>query len=234
MDRSVDEIILRPEGMFDDRPCILMFSGGRDSTIAAARLSKIGAKLCLVTISSGHLVGINRVRQRIQEMNSILPPSTRWLHIKQPTELRTDTSFYQKTCLPCHHSYVVASSVMAFRLSISNLAFGYAMYQSAWPEQSPMAISRLTNILARHQIGLLLPAYNIDSRARAEELLRQLGLSSESLEQKCLQQVSNVSLSEDALRRFAWDSGGSLDEELLGWRSKQQSGKNARSISCRL
>jgi len=35
--------------------------------------------------------------------------------------LKTDTSFYKQTCLPCHHSYVVASSVLAFRLRLSNI-----------------------------------------------------------------------------------------------------------------
>jgi hypothetical protein len=143
MDRGSQEGALTSEPMLDVGPCVVMFSGGRDSTIAAARLSKAGSELCLVTISSGHLVGIDRVRRRIQEMSSILAPSTRWLHVKQPTELKTDTSFYEMTCLPCHHSYVVASSVLAFRLAIPKLAFGYAAYQSAWPEQSPIAISRL-------------------------------------------------------------------------------------------
>lgn len=201
MDCRIEEGVLRSEPMLEVGPCIVMFSGGRDSTIAAARLSKAGSEVCLVTISSGHLFGIDRVRRRIREMGSILAPSTRWLHVKQPTELKTDTSFYQMTCLPCHHSYVVASSVLAFRLAIPKLAFGYATYQSAWPEQSPIAISRLTDILSRHGIGLLLPVYDIDSRARAEELLKEFSLSSESLEQKCLQQISNVSLSQEALKQ---------------------------------
>lgn len=181
-------------------PLILMFSGGRDSTIAAARLCHAGSALSLVTISSGHLVGIERVRSRIQEMGSILPSSTRWLHVRQPTALLTDTTFYEKTCLPCHHSYVVASSVLAYRFGVRKLAFGYTHYQSGWPEQSPMAVASLTSLLSRYGIELLLPAYDLDSRATAERELIQLGLSSASLEQKCLQQIQNVSLADEPLR----------------------------------
>ncbi|QPF92315.1 hypothetical protein [Bradyrhizobium commune] len=194
--------------------CAVMFSGGRDSTIAAARLSQAGTTTFLITISSGHLVGIQRVRQRIREMNAILPPSTRWLHVKQPMALKTDTSFYEKTCLPCHHSYVVASSVLAARLKIPNLAFGYASYQSSWPEQSPIAITRLSSILARHGIKLVLPAYDLISREEAEKTLQKLGLSSESLEQKCLQQVSNVSLSDDILRQQVDLWGSAIDASI--------------------
>ena len=201
MDSSVEGETAKSQSLLKDGPCVVMFSGGRDSTIAAARLSKIGSEMCLVTISSGHLIGIDRVRKRIREMESILAPSTRWIHVKQPTELRTDTSFYEMTCLPCHHSYVVVSSVFAFRLAIPNLVFGYAAYQSSWPEQSPLAISRLTAILQRHGIRLHLPAYDIDSRERAEELLSEFGLSSASLEQKCLQQIRNVSLIPEALEQ---------------------------------
>ncbi|WP_128089709.1 hypothetical protein [Bradyrhizobium viridifuturi] len=119
--------------------------------------------------------------------------------MRQPLELKTDTSFYELTCLPCHHSYVVASSVLAVRLRINELAFGYAKYQSAWPEQSPLAISRLTNLLSEYGIKLRLPAYDITSKVEADDLLREFGLTSASLEQKCLQQVRNVTLSEDAL-----------------------------------
>jgi len=128
--------------------------------------------------------------------------------------LKTDTSFYKQTCLPCHHSYVVASSVLAFRLNIPNLAFGYAKYQSSWPEQSPIAISRLSSILSRHRIRLLLPAYDLASRAEAEQELRDLGLSAESLEQKCLQQVSNVSLSDELLHQQVDLWGQAIDDSI--------------------
>ena len=195
-------------------PCIVMFSGGRDSTIAALRLNSQGTPVRLVTISSGHLLGIERVRGRIRELQRFLPPSTPWLQVRQPTDLRTDTSFYEMTCLPCHHSYVVVSGVLASLQKVSRLAFGYAKYQSDWPEQTPLAIERLASVLDRHRIRLELPAYDLLSREAAVSTLTELGLTGDSLEQKCIQQISNVTLPPDRLKQQVdlWER--SIDESM--------------------
>ena len=106
---------------------MLMFSGGRDSTLAALRLGELTDRpLTLVTITSSHLVGIDRVRRRLGELARLLPQESRWLNIRQPTELLTDTSFYDQTCLPCHHAYVVASAAISKSLALGTVALGYA------------------------------------------------------------------------------------------------------------
>jgi hypothetical protein len=176
-----------------------MFSGGRDSSIAAVRLAQQKVPLHLVTVTSGHLFGIANVRKRLTELRPLLPPSTKWLLVRQPHDLKTDTSFYEMTCLPCHHSYVVASCVIAAKHQAKRLAFGYARYQSNWPEQTPLAIDRLRVALSTHGITLDIPAYDLDSREKAIEVLKELGVSTASLEQKCIQQISNVTLAGDRL-----------------------------------
>ena len=178
-----------------------MFSGGRDSTLAALRLQKAGVPLGLVTVSSSHLVGIEKVKERLIELARLLPPETEWIQIRQPVDLRTDVSFYEQTCLPCHHAYVVVSGALARLAGAARLAFGYTMYQSAWPEQTPLAISRLRQVLARHAIGLELPTYDIETRDQALKELQDHGLSTEALEQKCLRQVTNVTLGAEDLER---------------------------------
>jgi hypothetical protein len=176
-----------------------MFSGGRDSTLAALRLNEAGQRLVLVTVTSGHLVGLDRVRRRLGEVARRLPPDTPWVRVRQPEELGTDTSFYDQTCLPCHHAYVVVSAVIARALGASRLAFGYAGYQSDWPEQTPLAVSRLAALLERHGIELVLPVYDLHSRDEAVAELTTRGFGSDSLEQKCLRQVFNVALDEARL-----------------------------------
>jgi hypothetical protein len=178
-----------------------MFSGGRDSTLAALRLHQRGIPIAMVTVTSNHLVGMERVLRRLTELSSILPAGTRWLQVRQPEELRTDTSFYEQTCLSCPHAYVVASAALASSLGACQLAFGYAGYQMDWPEQTPLAVGRLTDVLARHGISLELPVYDLASREAAIAELGQFGLSPDSLEQKCLRQVTNVALSEPRLRQ---------------------------------
>ena len=184
---------------FTTNQCVLMFSGGRDSTLAALRLHDQGYRLTLVTVSSDHLFGINAVRSRLREIRKILPADTEWRMIRQPEELRTDTSFYEKTCLPCHHAYVVVATAVGMFLNARALAFGYATYQNTWPEQTPMATTRLREVLFGVGIQLLLPVYDLASREQAQNELEGHGISRDSLEQKCVRQVNNVELSDEKL-----------------------------------
>lgn len=176
-----------------------MFSGGRDSTAAVVRLNERSMSQTLVTICSDHLVGINSVKKRLLELKRILPPQTEWRLIRQPRELMTDTSFYQKTCLPCHHGYVVVGAITAFALGAERLSFGYAGYQNTWPEQTPLAVETLSNTLAAYGITLDLPVYAVGSRSDVEAELIAAGLTPHALEQKCLQQVQNIELTPDVL-----------------------------------
>ena len=189
-----------PRDFGGNRHCVLMFSGGRDSTVAALRLNQLGYKLTLVTICSDHLYGIDAVRARLREIRGTLPLDTHWHLIRQPDELRTDTSFYEQTCLPCHHAYVVAAVAITRSLCAKALAFGYAGYQNTWPEQTPLAVSRLRHALGEQDIELLLPVYDLASREDAQTELEHHHLSVRALEQKCMQQVNNVALPPDRLR----------------------------------
>ena len=150
-------------------------------------------------------------------MRRYIPEGFPWLVIRQPEELKTDTSFYERTCLPCHHAYVVVGAAVAAKAGIGRIAFGYAGYQNAWPEQTPIAIERLREVLLRHGIELILPVYDLESRAQAVEQLMQKGLSTDALEQKCIQQVTNVALSGDQLNHQIelWENAIATSMSLL-------------------
>jgi hypothetical protein len=199
LDRSVMSFFNREVGV--ESRSVLMFSGGRDSSLGAVRMYEQGFAPILVTVSSWHLVGIERVRERVRELCRHLSRHLPWLVVRQPEELRTDTSFYEQTCLPCHHAYVVAGAAVAAKAGVNILAFGYAGYQNAWPEQTPLAIESLTATLRRHGIRLALPVYDLVSRDQAVAELKARRLSTEALEQKCIQQVNNVTLNTDRLKR---------------------------------
>jgi hypothetical protein len=184
-----------------ENTCLLMFSGGRDSSLAAIRLHKANSPLVLVTVTSEHLNGLDLVRRRLSELSVTLPAETPWINVRQPSELRTDMSFYSQTCLPCHHAYVVISGAIAKAIGVRRLAFGYAGYQSSWPEQTPLAVASLQRVLGRHDIALELPVYDLNCRDDARNELRFNGLSIDSLEQKCLRQVTNVTLKERDLEQ---------------------------------
>jgi len=192
-----------------------MFSGGRDSTLAALRLHEQGHAFALVTVSSHHLWGMDRVRRRLSELTGKLPADTPWLHVRQPQELRTDTSFYEQTCLPCHHAYVVVASAIVAITRASALAFGYTSYQGSWPEQTPLAISSLQAVLRRHGVDLLTPVYDLPSREAAIEALERHELAADALEQKCSRQVTNVELAPDKLRQQVDLWGTAIETSLI-------------------
>ena len=184
-----------------ERACVLMFSGGRDSTLAALRLSKETRSLTLVTVTSDHLVGVDAVRRRLLELRQHLAPDTSWLRVAQPVNILTDESSYARTCLPCHHAYVAVGVRVARERGIRTLAFGYAGYQSSWPEQTPYAVERLSAALSKVDVDLVLPVYDVRRKEDALEELSSQGLSTAALEQKCLRQITNVALDDRTLRR---------------------------------
>jgi hypothetical protein len=200
LDPALIESVMSPRSG-PERRAILMFSGGRDSTLAALQLRESGYNPVLVTISSSHLTGRENVRRRVRELARHLSPETPWILIRQPDELKTDTSFYEQTCLPCHHAYVVAGAAVAAKAGLASLAFGYAAYQNTWPEQTPLAVVRLARVLARHGTELILPVYNLASRDEAIAQLEAKGLSAGALEQKCIRQITNVELEPHRLRQ---------------------------------
>lgn len=186
--------------------CVLMFSGGRDSTMAALNLHKAGVKPVLVTVTSNHLKGYGAVEARLAELKRILPPETIHLHVSQPNDLRVNQDFYHRTCLPCQHAYVVIAAAVAMSRGIGQIALGYAGYQADWPEQTPMATVALSKVVGEFGLELILPMYQAKSKDEVKVSLENYGLSAAALEQKCSRQVNNVALDDAHLR-----------EQIDGW-----------------
>ena len=181
--------------MANRQTCALMFSGGRDSTLAAVRLMKLGYELLLITVVSEHLVGVEAVTRRLRELHDrSCIAGGQWLLVEQPMELSMLMQTHLQTCLPCHTAYAGVGLRIAIDGDVQELAFGYTGYQSSWLEQAPPAIAALTHQLERHGIDLLLPVLDLESKQAAIMELRANGLCPDALEQKCLQQQFNASL----------------------------------------
>lgn len=176
------------------KTCVLMFSGGRDSTLAAVRLFRQGYRLVLVTVSSDHLVGIATVKRRLGELLAKLEIRATWLHVVQPPHFGSVTSPRHQTCLPCHAAYSAIGLRLALDHDAINVAFGYTGYQSDWLEQTPQAIQTLRYELKTRGIELLLPVVDLSSKAEAIGELQLNGLRDDALEQKCLIQQFNPPL----------------------------------------
>lgn len=177
---------------------VLLFSGGRDSTLAALRLAKESTSLTLVTATSDHLVGIDAVRIRLRELAAVLPAQTPWIRVRQPRTAHVE-AFTAPTCLPCHAAYTAVGVAIARETQSQAIAFGYAGYQSTWPEQTPYAVRTLREVVEGLGYELRLPVYDVQLKEAAVAELEGHLVSSKALEQKCTQQQFNVTLAEDTL-----------------------------------
>ena len=183
-----------------------MFSGGRDSTLAAVRLARDWDKLILVTVTSGGLGGISRVKHRLAELNTLLPANTPWVHVRMPEEAHADGD--SKTCLTCHQAYIVAGVIMADKHNAKDTALGYSGYQSGWAEQTPYAIKKLTEVLEANGFRLVLPVADLRDKDDARRELLSNRLSEDALEQRCIRQIVDPEL-----------KGESLETEVNKWSS---------------
>jgi len=190
-----------PDTISHCQSCVLLFSGGRDSTVAAARLAGQCQNVVLLTISNSHLLGMEHVRSRIDELSPYFKGNGEWLHVAvSPSALRVP-EVDLPGCLTCQHSYVAVAARVADQYGINHVALGYTAYQAGWVEQSPYAITRLSEVLATAGKTLILPANDLASKDQAKHMLRLLNLSEDALEQKCArQQTNDVPLDEETTR----------------------------------
>ena len=197
-----------------------MFSGGRDSTLAAVRLAQNGDRLVLVTVTSGGLTGIERVSRRLSELRTLLSNDTCWLHVRFPED--SDRAAKEKTCLTCHQAYIVAGAMVADKFDAKHIALGYSGYQAGWAEQTPYAIGKLNEVLSSNGFALVLPVTNILHKEDALQELRSSGLTEDSLEQRCVRQIVDPCL-----------IGEELHQEVDQWSSelmKAMSDRGAMSL----
>jgi hypothetical protein len=170
--------------------CILLFSGGRDSTVAALRLATSYPRLVLVTVSTGHLVGLDRVTRRLVELRRCINPATEWYHFEFEGEPETGSERLF-TCLPCHAVYLTAGLMVANATAIRDIAFGYTAYQSSWAEQTPAGRAAISRALKATDKRAIFPVVDLASKEEAAAELRAHHLTDVALEQKCLRQQTN-------------------------------------------
>jgi diphthamide synthase (EF-2-diphthine--ammonia ligase) len=173
--------------------CVLLFSGGRDSTLAAIRLGKSFDHVVLVTIMSPHMTGLSKVQSRVEELKRILAVHCEWMLVPE-TRLVPSGTAGDIGCIDCHFGYFATAHSIARQLECDSIACGFVRYQSAWVEQTPYAVRRLTELMAEHGTKLLLPVAELVSKEEVEAELKSNLVSADSLELKCSRQQPDPGL----------------------------------------
>jgi hypothetical protein len=173
--------------MITDDSCVLLFSGGRDSTIAAVRLAQHVRRLVLLTVTSTNMTGLQHVRSRINELKHLMAIDCRWILVSERPIFQRPAN-QDIGCISCHFGYFWIASRIADQVKSRSIACGFVRYQDQWVEQTPYAIERLNKALQQRNQRLHLPVADIQSREQAEAELRSYELSTDSLELKCHRQ----------------------------------------------
>jgi len=180
--------------------CVLLFSGGRDSALAAIRLARSFDHIVLVTIMSPHMTGLDRVRSRIDELKRTIPIRCEWILVGEQPLGRSGIQLNELGCISCHFGYFAMAHAIAREVGCANIACGFVQYQNSWVEQTPYAVSQLTKVMAEHGINLVLPVAEIASKSEVEAELLSNKLSIDSLELKCTRQQPDPGLTGNRLR----------------------------------
>jgi predicted PP-loop superfamily ATPase len=171
--------------------CVLLFSGGRDSSLAAVALSN-RYDLTLLTLTGEHLTGFDATLKRVNELSRLVSPSTRWFITKSSPVQQPAL----RGCMPCQLSAVKAAMQLARQLTATTLATGYSGYQQGWIEQSPEAQDILRDVLRRQGFTLELPCVALSSKEQARNSLTFENMTPDPLEQRCIIQQRNPGLLE--------------------------------------
>ncbi len=174
-------------------PQLVMFTGGRDSTLAASVLMLREIPVILFTGDSK--CGLHRdvLKYRLDEMKRrfgslvvehVVEDVSGTFRAIALENLEGDILKYKKNLILLGEKLALHVHVINFckRHGIETVNDGIVSYQQDLPEQRKIAKSFLVNFMAEYGIDYQSPIYDVNSQDDVKYKLLQLGLSTKSLE----------------------------------------------------
>lgn len=179
------------------KAAVLLFSGGRDSSLATLQLVKEGYEIHLLTFDNGTTKGIDISNFRLQELESILKDNLVERKIINSRELFKEIALKQiegdldtfgtnLICMGCKMAMHAISLNYCLKNDIKVIADGYTYYQREWPEQMPEAIKEIKEFHRKYGVKYINPVYDIKTKEEAKKRLSNHKLSIDSLEGSCI------------------------------------------------
>jgi tRNA(Ile)-lysidine synthase TilS/MesJ len=175
-------------------PQLVMFTGGRDSTLTACHLMLKGIPVRLYSANSGCSLHRGVLSHRVEELKSrfgeLLIDHTvddisgafRSIAIES---IETDIIKYQKNLILLGEKLAIHTHAVDFckRHNIKIINDGIASYQKEFPEQRMVAKKFFANMMKKFEIQYRSPIYEFAQSADdVKYRLLQLGISTKSLE----------------------------------------------------
>lgn len=190
-------IILMKYKTSNKKEAVLLFSGGRDSSLAAVQLIEMGFEIHLLTFDNGATQDIAKSNLRLSEFDNNVKMNIIKRKIVNSRELfkkialtclEKDIVSYKTNliCMGCKMAMHTISLNYCLKNGIGVIADGYTYYQREWPEQMPPAIKEIKKFHNKYGIEYINPVYNLKSKETAKEKLTSCNLSVDSLEGECI------------------------------------------------
>lgn len=177
-----------------DEPQLVMFTGGRDSTLAAATLMLRGIPVHLFTANSGCSLHRDILEYRVNELRSRFGDLV-VTHVKRDisgafrsiaiANIESDILRFQKNLVLLGEKIAIHAHVIDYcqRNGISVINDGVTRYQQEFPEQRSIAREYFRVFIAEFGIEYRSPIYELATSADVVKYkLLALGLSTKSLE----------------------------------------------------
>lgn len=197
VNQSLETFISKRHQERKNNDCLLLYSGGKDSTLAAIRLYKAGYNVHFIHFDNGHMLDQNKPYLTfIETFNkdkdyyfdySLSSVDIKDLFNEYFKEFKSiDPSLESEIrCLSCRMAMYTKAIEIAKEKGYKYIAEGARISQKFMLEQIPI-ITRIKDLASQHGIKLLCPVlYEDDDQKLIEELLEN-GHSSKTWESKCL------------------------------------------------
>ena len=200
VNKDLERFISKRHQERKNNDCLLMYSGGKDSTLAAIRLYNAGYNVHFIHFDNGHMKDQDKPYLTFQktfnkeqdyyfdyELSSvdIKPLFEEYFNEWSSNLLDNPELLSEIRCLSCRMAMYTKLLQIAKEKGYKYIAEGARISQKFMLEQIPI-ITRLKDLASSQGIKLLLPVLYVDDDQKEIDELLSNGHSSKTWESKCL------------------------------------------------
>ncbi len=203
VDKQLLKTLEKIEEKVSDNSVLMLYSGGKDSTLAAIRLRNAGYKVHFIHFDNGHMMDADKpyltfkrtfanqegysfkYQNRAVKIGQLFVEYFFHWQKKYGNNLDGYNLDSEIRCLSCRMAMYTAAIIYAKEQGFKYIAEGARISQKFMLEQIPM-IEKLKELASKYGIELLFPVLElVDDEEEKQELIDN-GFSSKGWESKCL------------------------------------------------
>lgn len=172
---------------------LILFSGGRDSSLATCLLAQNGKLLTLFSAFNGAVVKSEVIAYRVNELKEVFGDAILKHEVVSTVslfrrialaEIEQDFAKYKYNLIPVGDALATHAMAIVYckRNRINLVASGYVRYENEFPEQYPEIIALTKAFMKEYEIEYITPVFDYDSRDKLKYRLLDFGISTKSFE----------------------------------------------------